>query len=295
MSQLRVTPTDDLQKSLKALKAGDTLTFADGVYKGGVKLSLPGNEKTFVTLRAENTGKAIIEGGARCLSLSGTTFGVIDGLTFQDSPGAGLYATSCNHLTLKNCVVRDNGTAGVRSQGCLISESDDVTVDGCEFSGTKGESGVYFSRCLRVTVKNCSGKFNRTAFVQFNWQGAPSDKFSITNANSNAGTITNCKASGCGIAAVNLLNLKGASVTDCDFYDNQGGVNAFASVDVSVDKCIIRSLGSACIMANGTPVQVSNTQFAVGKGSTPFQVQGIGTITEAGNSAYVAPVPVKQP
>ena len=117
------TPFKTLPHALSALSAGDTLIVMDGTYTASSQIEAENSENasSYITIKAQNSGKAIISGGNTAkgndfalLSISGS-FILVDGLTFKDlksNGGCGVrLENGANHIIIANCTFTNITTA----------------------------------------------------------------------------------------------------------------------------------------------------------------------------------------
>jgi parallel beta-helix repeat protein len=123
---------------------GDTVKLADGIYKGGLRMSRSGTAEAPIVIRGDNA-KAIIEGGQRDGLVVASSWVVVDGIRFQKAGRGGIGILSepdspTQHVTLRNCVCADNGSWGV-----ITSHTNFFTVENNECFGSVKEHGIYVS------------------------------------------------------------------------------------------------------------------------------------------------------
>ena len=82
--------------------------------------------------------------------LKNCTYVRIENLVFQGSKENGLVLDNCDHVTLYHCDAIDNGRCEI-----LVKSGRNVTLDGCELSGSWREHGCQFLASDRPTVRNC--------------------------------------------------------------------------------------------------------------------------------------------
>ncbi len=117
------TPFKTLPHALSALSAGDTLIVMDGTYTASSQIEAENSENasSYITIKAQNKGRAIISGGNTeksndfaLLSISGS-FIMVDGLTFKDlksNGGCGVrLENGANHIIIANCTFTNITTA----------------------------------------------------------------------------------------------------------------------------------------------------------------------------------------
>lgn len=164
-------PWATLQHAVDTAEAGDTITVADGEYRGFriTRSGLPGKP---VTLRAENRQKAVVRGvGEKCArdavieinafddSSDRVGYWVLEGL---DVDGAGsrncIRPSVTTHTTVKDCRLRDSEWV------CIMSgHSDYMVLEGNLAFGSKNSHGIYMANSadngvLRANRSHSNGK-----------------------------------------------------------------------------------------------------------------------------------------
>ncbi|MBR4247865.1 MAG: hypothetical protein IKQ13_12825 [Treponema sp.] len=117
-------PFKTLSHALSALSEGDTLIVMDGTYTASSQIEAEnsGNASSYIKIKAQNKGKAIISGGNTTkannyalMSISGSYI-MIDGLVFKDlkaqtgATGVRL-ENGANHIIIANCTFTNIRTA----------------------------------------------------------------------------------------------------------------------------------------------------------------------------------------
>jgi len=131
-----------LGRAVDSLAAGDTLIVRNGVHTGGVITpALSGTESAPIVIRGESLG-AIIDTSRNldALRLDHSSHIIVEQVTFRHATRAGLGIINCNHITVRNCVMADNGRWGI-----LTGFVDDALFEGNECYGSKAEHGIYHS------------------------------------------------------------------------------------------------------------------------------------------------------
>ena len=117
------------------INPGDAVYFEGGsTFEGTLRLDSndSGNMESNVLIGSFGAGKAIIKGGNR----------------------EGLVVDKCNHLLVKDLVFTGNGRkTGNISDGVLINETTDLTIDNCEISGFQ-HSGLHIHKAIDATIKH---------------------------------------------------------------------------------------------------------------------------------------------
>ena len=153
-AEYEVTPASDLDAVAAKLKPGDVLVLRNGTYARAWTISgLRGTKEAPIMIRGdEQTVFSVPDArdGIIFWGKKGSAHVILEGLTVEKAKRGGIIVFDSQHITIRNCLIRNNGSWGV--QTCL---SEHVTVENCELSGSKREHGVYFSTTDYPVVKNC--------------------------------------------------------------------------------------------------------------------------------------------
>ena len=115
----------DLQTALKFAKAGQTIIMLDGTYEAKSVIEIPfsvsGTEDNMITLKAENTGKAIIDGSnivssskESVLFVKGSYWHIYGINVVNAADGYKGVHISGNHNVIEMCEMYDNGSTGLQ-------------------------------------------------------------------------------------------------------------------------------------------------------------------------------------
>ena len=115
----------DLQTALKFAKAGQTIIMLDGTYEAKSVIEIPfsvfGTEDNMITLKAENTGKAIIDGSnivssskESVLFVKGSYWHLYGINVTNAADGYKGVHISGNHNVVEMCEMYDNGSTGLQ-------------------------------------------------------------------------------------------------------------------------------------------------------------------------------------
>lgn len=156
-------PYANINLAAKAAVPGDTILIHDGTYAGGQTLdNLQGTAVKWITIRAENSGGTIIEGGSSALMGSDLAYvriqllvftkQVDNGVNFSDG---GSYETPTHHIELTDCTFRDIAAKGNKDL-LKISGVDEFTIERCTFiNGAAGGSGIDMVGCHKGIISQC--------------------------------------------------------------------------------------------------------------------------------------------
>jgi poly(beta-D-mannuronate) lyase len=165
-SVYRAESASKLAEICVTLQPGDTVILPDGTYTDQ-QLIFTGNgtEKHPITLRAETSGKVVLNGSSR-LSIAGKYLAV-DGLVFQggalDSDSViefcGADPVPAQHCVLRNTVIKDYNPPDVETRYFWVTLNGyGNVVENCSFSG-QTHSGV--TVCVRLKDEKPAGHIIR--------------------------------------------------------------------------------------------------------------------------------------
>ncbi len=139
---------------------------ADGNYGGGFRLNRGGTAANPLVLRAEHPGKCIIIGGIEGMRLQGSSYVVLDGLTFTGAH-IGLRATDGANVKIMNCHFFANATTGILAGSLVDSEISD-----CQSDHNVAEHGIYLGAgCAGVKLLHNTCTDNGKSGIQVNGAG----------------------------------------------------------------------------------------------------------------------------
>ncbi|MBW7995454.1 MAG: hypothetical protein FVQ81_02560 [Candidatus Glassbacteria bacterium] len=131
-----------LARAVTCLIPGDTLLISNGVYAGGVQVSVEAGETNPLVIRGESL-EAIIDGspeGIDALRIQDAAYVVLENLTVRNAGRAGTAVRFSHHVRISGCLFTDNNTWGI-----FTSFADDLTVEYNETRNSKVEHGIYHS------------------------------------------------------------------------------------------------------------------------------------------------------
>ena len=160
LANLKASPEKnpfDLSSAILSAKPGSEIVLPDGEYKGGpfyIPESESGTPSNPVILRAEHSGKAIVDGSFIGAILPAMILRadhwIIDGIVFRNAPSSGLFICGNGNI-IRNCEASGNGDTGI-----LICSFPGVSKDKWP-SGNRVEACV--SRDNRDSVRSNADGF----------------------------------------------------------------------------------------------------------------------------------------
>ena len=133
-----VTP-ETFSSALSDAKPGDTLSLADGAYKGGFSLKASGEQGAYIEIRARGADAVVDASGCECgLWLDHASWVKVEGISFRNATRYGLLAEGCTRVEIRNC------TFALNSRGIQMVRTQDGVIEGCDVSGCtrQGAAGV---------------------------------------------------------------------------------------------------------------------------------------------------------
>ena len=154
-------PFKTLPHAFSQLSAGDTLIVMDGTYTPGneFELSCSGTSSAYITVKAQNKGKAVISCGSKpnnfaLLSVS-ASFVMVDGLTFKDlrsNGGTGIRVENGkNHVVIANCTFTDIKTP-TKASNTNHCTSNAIIGYGTSSSSPISSILIYKNKCYNMAT-----------------------------------------------------------------------------------------------------------------------------------------------
>ncbi len=136
-------PWATLQHAAGQIGPGDELLIRAGQY-AGMHLTTSGTAGQPIAIRAFEQELVIINGDNPItpdgVNLEGASYVTVEGLRVEGVTRAGLRAVLCEHVTMRNNVLVDNGRWGILTGFC-----DDLLIENNLASGSIDEHGIYVS------------------------------------------------------------------------------------------------------------------------------------------------------
>ncbi|HLA41673.1 MAG TPA: right-handed parallel beta-helix repeat-containing protein, partial [Candidatus Glassbacteria bacterium] len=265
-----------LGRAVDSLVAGDTLIVRDGVHTGGVITpALAGTAQAPIVIRGESLG-AIIDtsGNLDALRLDHSSHIIVERITFRHATRAGLGIINCNHITVLDCVMADNGRWGI-----LTGFVDDARFEGNECYGSKAEHGIYHSNSGdRFIIRGNISHHNAANGIHLNGDpeilgGDGVLNYGIVERNI---IFNNGAAGGAGI---NMTHVQDVIVRNNLIYNNNAGGFTFYQDAGTFDQGSKRAL-----IMNNTVYFKSNDRRVVNIAATSEKVVLVNNILVASNN-----------
>lgn len=157
------SPLKTFDEALDRMVAGDTLIVMDGTYAmgngdAGIEVENNGTASAYITIKAQNKGKAIITGGTATkrnnyalMYISGKYI-IVDGLKFdglRSNGGSGVsFENGANHIAIANCTFTDIKTPRTASK--TIKDTSNAIIG----YGTKGAKPISSILIYKNTCTN---------------------------------------------------------------------------------------------------------------------------------------------
>jgi len=141
-----------LKRAVACLAPGDTLIIREGVFEGGVEITISGTEQAPVLIQGESLDAVISGSGDKvdAIRIQSSSHVTLDRLTVQQAKRAGAGVRHSNHVRITNCRFANNGKWGI-----FTSFADDIHFENNECCGSISEHGIYHSNSGdRFVIRN---------------------------------------------------------------------------------------------------------------------------------------------
>ena len=257
---ITANPTVSVTQAAATLKPGDVLVLKPGIYREEITISgLRGKREQVIRIVGEKG--AIIESpgrdGIHFFGGGGSAYVVVEGLTIRKARRAGILVNGSRHITIRNCMIGDNGKWGIQT---ILSDA--ITVEDCDLFGSVKEHGVYFSTTDHPVVRRCRIHDNAACGVHFNGDKSEGGDGMISDGVVEHNVIyRNGRIGGAGI---NMDSAERMLIRDNLLYHNlSGGITAFSQDGLK--------------SGDGNRIVSNTVYFAPDKGR--FGVQVIGDVS----------------
>jgi len=268
----QVSPGGSVQAALAALGPGDTLLIAPGVYEEQWTISgLRGTAEAPITIRGlpgavlrprKGRDGIIFWGGG------GSEHVIVENLTIQNAPRAGIIIAGSRHITIRECKISGNGKWGVQTV-----MSDHITVEECEISGSRVQHGIYFSTTDHPVVRECRIHGNNGCGVHMNGDPAEGGDGMISGGKIEGNEIFGNGPGGG--AAINMDGVEHTLVRGNRIFDSlAGGIALFHEDGLRTGA--------------GNEIRDNDVRFERGKGRYALQMTGGAADTVLMDNVFVA-------
>ena len=285
-------PWRTIQRALRAVKPGDSVTVEDGTYAGLACDGISGTAASRIVFRARNRWGAKItsatpDSAQDFVQLSSCGYVTVDGFEVSGAPRSGIAilgnsedGSDARGVVIQNCYSHDNGgtSSAGRHDGIFSGFALDLTIQDNRVD-TTGEHGIYVSNAadnpviLRNDISNTGSNC-----IQINADLSTGGDGLISNWRIEGNTLRNCK----GAAGINLDGaIRGVARNNVIFNAAKGGITLFQddNAKTSHDNLIVNNTiydptGSraAIQVADGANDNVVFNNILVAQG-TAFEVQ----------------------
>ena len=287
-------PWRTIQRALRAVKPGDTVTVEDGTYAGLACDGMSGTAASRIVFRARNRWGAKITSATAdstqdFVQLSSCSYVTVDGFEVSGAPRSGIAilgnsedGSDARGVVIQNCYSHDNGgtSSAGRHDGIFSGFALDLTIQDNRVD-TTGEHGIYVSNAadnpaiLRNDISNTGSNC-----IQINADLSTGGDGLISNWRVEGNTLRNCK----GAAGINLDGaIRGVARNNVIFNAAKGGITLFQGdgAEASHDNLVVNNTiydpaGSraAIQVADGANNNVVFNNILVAPG-TAFEVQTV--------------------
>ena len=223
-------------KAMTVLKAGDTLVLRDGTYYQSLDINVSGTQASLITIKAENDGRAIIDGQANKMPcrINGTPTNhlhdiVVEGIVCKNSNEDVIYIRDADRITL-NRVSAYNAANG-NFNAFSLWRTTNVTLTDCAASGNaRKQYNILSSNYTKV--QRCWGRWVSEGSGYGGYTG-------ISIYSSNYSLIENCvlsAVSGNSTKAIAITGQYGTTANHNELYGNVFYKYGLETVLISSDK-----------------------------------------------------------
>ena len=212
-------PCRQIRRALELVDHGDTILVANGTYKGFTAYGVHGTAGNPITIKAQGTNAEVVKTTDRTdnrdtIFITWSSYITIDGLRSFNANRAAIRVDESQHVTIRNCVLGDNGVWGI-----FADFSDDLLIEDNETYGSVDEHGIYASnsgdrpviRANRVYDNNGNG-------IHVNGDISSGGDGIITGALIEGNIVyNNGRAGGSGI---NMDGVQGSTIRNNILYNN---------------------------------------------------------------------------
>lgn len=161
-----VQTDEQLAEAVRSLEPGTLLTLAPGDYTG-FEIRVKATAEQPVVIRGAADGTTVMVSPHKRgvgINVEDSSYVVVENITSNGMPRAGLRAAASHHIVFRNCRAADNGLWGI-----FTGHVDHLLIEGNECSGSRKEHGIYVSNSGdHVTVRGNKCHHNAGCGIQFN-------------------------------------------------------------------------------------------------------------------------------
>jgi parallel beta-helix repeat protein len=247
-------PWATLQRALKTVKPGDTVTVEDGTYAGLACDSVSGTASAPIVFKSRNPWGAKITSATSgstqdWVQFSSCSYITFDGFEVSGAPRSGIAilgntvdGSDARGVVIQNCYSHNNGgtTVSGRHDGIFSGFAKDLTIKANKVDST-GEHGIYVSNAadnpsiIGNTVSNTGANC-----IQINADLSTGGDGLISNWRIEGNLLQNCK----GAAAINLDGaIHGIALNNVIYNAAKGGFTFFQGdgAEASHDNLIVNN------------------------------------------------------
>ena len=272
-------PWGTFAKAMTVLKAGDTLVLRDGTYHQSLIVTVSGTQTSPITIKAENDGRAIIDGEANKMPcrINGTTTNhlhdiVVEGIVCRNSNEDTIYIRDADRITLSR--VSAYNAANGNFNAFSLWRTTYVTLTDCAASGN-GRKQYNILDSNYTKMHWCWGRWVSEGSGYGGYTG-------ISIYNSNYSLIENCvltAVSGNSTKAIAISGQYGTTANYNELYGNVFYKHGLETVLISSDQR--RTEGNRLV----NNVGIDNVYGIIQRADADLQVQRL-TLVNSQNKAF---------
>jgi len=246
-------PWKTLQRAADRVAAGDTVNVRGGNYAGG-NFETSGTASRPIVLQAYNSEVPVINANnpetPDGINLEGASYMMVKGFTVNGRTRAGIRAVTCNHVTIRDNRLDQNGTWGILTGFC-----DDLLIENNVASRSVQQHGIYVSNSGdRPVIRRNSVWGNRQAGIHMNGDVSEGGDGIISGALVERNTIYSNGAAGA--SGINMDGVQNSLIRNNLLYDNHASGISLYQIDGGGP-----STGNSIL--NNTVIVASNGRWAL--------------------------------
>jgi hypothetical protein len=246
-------PWKTLQRAADRVAAGDTVNVRGGNY-AGANFETSGTASRPIVLQAYTGETPVINANnpdtPDGINLEGASYMMVKGFTVNGRTRAGIRAVTCEHVTIRDNKLDQNGTWGILTGFC-----DDLLIEHNVASRSVQQHGIYVSNSGdRPVIRRNTVWGNRQAGIHMNGDASEGGDGVISNALVEMNTIYSNGTAGA--SGINMDGVQDSMIRNNLLYDNHASGISVYQIDGGEP-----STGNSIL--NNTVIVASNGRWAL--------------------------------